>query len=280
MSAATLRDLYLPRKQPPSARDREIYELAMEERLPQVELAQRFGLSQGRIAQIVQKVEDWVHAMLRQSDASAHAADTAGREWTSGERLQLAEQMAYERVEFVYGQAVEAWKESRRDSSEVRTRQTGKGILEERITKTQTGKAGLLHQAMRAALASARLLGVDVTGREKRKSLEQATRETTNIRDKPREKPAANAVAAGGAYGEDREAKQKAGNWPAQRPAAHPARSASLSPGKREDLEMQTANNGEDCRTKPSGSHTHDELMEQLQAILAGSVDDVLKSAA
>jgi hypothetical protein len=41
--------------------------------------------------------------------------------------------------------------------------------VEERITRTQCGKVVFLSQAMRAAQASARLLGVDTTGREQRK---------------------------------------------------------------------------------------------------------------
>lgn len=268
MSAATLQQLYLPRKKPPTARDREIYELAVEERVSQADLAERFGLSQGRIAQIVQKVEDWVHTMLGQASPPVAEATEEDPEWTPGQRLRVAEQIAYERVEYVYGQAMEAWRESRQDSSEVRTRLKGISTIEERITKSQTGKPALLNQAMRAALASARLLGVDVTGREKRKSIEQASRATTNNRGETRAESTAESTAIAATCAEK-----------------EPALSGT---SVRETLVAQTSpaalrattNTREDSRVKSRGEETHDEMMDRLQATLAAGVEELLTSAA
>lgn len=80
MSATMLQKLYLPRKQAPSARDREIYELAMEDGVSQGELAERFGLSQGRIAQVVQRVADWVHSIVGEAGSLPSALCDVDRE--------------------------------------------------------------------------------------------------------------------------------------------------------------------------------------------------------
>ena len=123
MSAEMLQDLNLPRKQPPSGRDREIYEFVMHIGASQETAAKRWGISQARVSQIVQRVEDWMHTVLGEAEGELPPnAMSDDPPLSPAERLQLAEQIAYERMEFVYGESLRAWRKSQEDSCQRRER--------------------------------------------------------------------------------------------------------------------------------------------------------------
>lgn len=177
---SSIPDLYLPRKQPPSKRDREIYRAVVCEVRRQQEVAQEFGVSQPRVAQIVKQVASWVEQAAPRPLPAAEGADAASAQATDEpaprtpeEQLRLAEYVVGERLEFVYGQSIHAWRKSQADLEARRTRLVGEERLVELTTKTQSGKVGFLNQAMRAALALGRLQGVDVMGKEARKRAEE-----------------------------------------------------------------------------------------------------------
>lgn len=180
-------NLSLPRKQPPSDRDRDIYIAVRLDKRPQEEVARQFGISQPRVHQIVREVRAWIDETLAGTgfeETPALEADAATDESSSHslmdmdrrERLALAERLVYERLEHVYAQSLEAWRKSLQDAEVRKSRHNGDKALVEHITKSQSGKAAFLNQAMRAALAIARLMGVDTTGHEARKQA-QAERE-------------------------------------------------------------------------------------------------------
>jgi hypothetical protein len=247
MSAELLQELSLPRKQPPSGRDREIYEFVMHIGASQETAAKRWGISQARVSQIVQRVEDWMHTVLGQTVGELPPGVMSDDPPLSpAERLQLAEQIAYERMEFVYGESLRAWRKSQEDSCQKRERHV-KGVpVQERITRTECGKAVFLNQAMRAAQASARLLGVDTSGREQRKRAAQEVAQRN----------AAVVVAT--------PSPNVSGDLKSE-PSTNDVAQTTYNPG-----------NLRDSRVTPSEA----EALASLQAELLGSLPELLESAA
>lgn len=204
-TACDLPDLSLPRKSLPSERDRDIYLAVRIDKKPQNQVAHEFGISQPRVNQIVREVRAWIDETLagtgfeetastEESACDAEPAAAATVELDRRERLAIAECRVYERLEYVYGQALAAWRKSLQDAEVCKSRLGG---AEERIVKTQSGKVALLNQAMRAALAIARLQGVDTSGREARKEAqaEGAARTMAGSAAQPPLTPATQAAA-------------------------------------------------------------------------------------
>lgn len=145
---------------PPIPRDREIFEEAVVQRRSQREIAQERGISQPRVTKIVAEVGAWLCRVL--------PASLAGEEPRG--KMALATWLAKSRLEFLLGKAMQKFEESCRDKVTHKTRKGQELPWEETITTTQTGKVGLINSALRAALASARLSGVDVSGQSVRKA--------------------------------------------------------------------------------------------------------------
>lgn len=206
----SLPELYLPRKLPPTPRDRGIYTAVVVDGHRQADVAMEARLTQGRVAQIVKRVAEWVAettgpgtAQVAKSrppqneppgsDAaigpSAESEEPADGEYsqatdpgfTPDEALRLAEYVSKERLEYVYATAMGCFRRSQEDSYQKKVKQVGAKVTQETIIKKSCGQVGYLSQAMRAALAVARLQGVDLTGKHAREAAEVYDRQADEM---------------------------------------------------------------------------------------------------
>ena len=126
------------RRLPPKGRDFEACRLMTVEGLSTREAAERMGLSQTRVIQLRDRVLDWMAAELPRME-------TAPPE----QRLAVAEYLAAERLEFLYGASLAAWRQSQgRESVERKSGLTGDVST---IVRTSQGNIRYLQQAMRVA---------------------------------------------------------------------------------------------------------------------------------
>jgi hypothetical protein len=86
---------------PPSERDLEVYRVVVIEGQSTRAAAQQFGLSQTRIVQIRDRAAEWIATELPPTPKNSPA-----------QRLRLAQHTAMERLDFLYSQALESWRQS------------------------------------------------------------------------------------------------------------------------------------------------------------------------
>jgi hypothetical protein len=91
-------------KSPPSQRDFEVYRFIKIEHHSTRQAASQFNISQSRVRQVLAGIVDYL--------VDSVPVDEEGK---SLERLQVAEQLAREQLEFLYGQAIEWWQQSVHD---------------------------------------------------------------------------------------------------------------------------------------------------------------------
>ena len=126
------------RRLPPKGRDFEACRLMTVEGLSTREAAERMGLSQTRVIQLRDRVLDWMAAELPR-------LETASPE----QRLAVAEYLAAERLEFLYGASLCAWRQSQ--GKETVERKSGVTGDVSTIVRPSQGNVRYLQQAMRVA---------------------------------------------------------------------------------------------------------------------------------
>jgi hypothetical protein len=147
--------------QPPSARDRLIFEAVVVKGRGQCEVAAEQRISQPRVSQIVAEVGAWLDRALprvRQNES------------TSGE-MAVGMYVVEAQIDFLLQQTMRNLRESKKDK--VTEKAGTRGVVNWTETKTegrQIAKVGLINMALRLSLAKAKLAGVDVTGRTQREA--------------------------------------------------------------------------------------------------------------
>ena len=91
----------------PAERDLEVYRLVMVEGRTTRAAAECVGLSQTRVCQLVERVVQWLGAVL----------PPAAEGLPDEQRLLLAQQISVSRLDHLYAEAMAAWRESRADAS-------------------------------------------------------------------------------------------------------------------------------------------------------------------
>ena len=147
--------------QPPSVRDRLIFEQVVVKGRGQCEVAAEHGISQPRVSQIVAQVGEWLSRALPQ-----------GRQHESpaGE-LAVAAYVVEAQIDFLLQRTMHDIQESRKEK--VTEKAGTRGAVQWTEVKTEKRpivKVGLLNAALRLAQAKAKLAGVDVTGRAQREA--------------------------------------------------------------------------------------------------------------
>ena len=147
--------------QPPSARDRLIFEAVVVRGRGQCEVAAEQGISQPRVSQIVAEVGEWLNRALPQ-----------GRQCESpaGE-MAVAAYVVEAQIDFLFQRTMHDIRESRKEK--VTEKAGTRGTVQWTEVKTEKRpivKVGLLNAALRLSQAKAKLAGVDVTGRTQREA--------------------------------------------------------------------------------------------------------------
>jgi hypothetical protein len=130
----------------PTERDWYLYEAVQIEGLSSRQAAQRFGISQTRVQQVRRKMTEWLAVI---------AGPEAGLSPT--ERLRAAIDLAERRCNFLYSEAVEAWRASQ--EPQVSTR-IGPGGHELKTTTLKSGDSRYLWMAMRMNTQMLHILGL------------------------------------------------------------------------------------------------------------------------
>ncbi|MFN0018529.1 MAG: hypothetical protein ACKVP0_09735 [Pirellulaceae bacterium] len=142
--------------QPPSARDRLIFEAVVVKGRGQAEVAAEQGISQPRVSQIVAEVREWLSRALPRSRQHERPA---------GE-VAIAAYVAEAQINFLLQQTLHEIEESRKDKVTTKAGMRKNEIWKEVTTAgRQIVPVGLLNVALRLTQARAKLAGVDVTGR-------------------------------------------------------------------------------------------------------------------
>jgi hypothetical protein len=147
--------------QPPSARDRLIFEAVVVKGRGQGEVAAEHGVSQPRVSQIVAEVGAWLDRALPQ----------ARQNKSTSEEMAVGMYVFEAQIDFLLQQTLHDLAESRKDK--VTEKAGTRGVVNWTETKTegrQIAKVGLINAALRLAQAKAKLAGVDVTGRTQREA--------------------------------------------------------------------------------------------------------------
>ena len=129
---------------PPSERDFEVYEYVVVGGGSTRGAARYYDLSQTRICQIVQQVAEW------QANVVPKAADQHSAE----DLTVLAKNTAGRRLQYIYDEAMHAWRESQGQSCVVHN--NNKGDID-RVMQVQFGQPRYLHLAIRATMQQAKL---------------------------------------------------------------------------------------------------------------------------
>ncbi len=133
---------------PPSGRDFEIYRRVTVQRMSTRDAAAEARISQTRVCQIVKRVGDFLAEVAPASEAEE------GRP----QRIYVAEQVAAERVDFMYGQAVEGWRDSKGTVTTVREVEApAPSPAKVRITKNSAGDCRYLLAGARLAVIGSKL---------------------------------------------------------------------------------------------------------------------------
>jgi hypothetical protein len=147
--------------QPPSARDRLIFEAVVVKGRGQCEVAAEQGISQPRVSQIVAEVGEWLSRTL---PGGRQHASPAGE-------MAVAAYVVEAQIDFLLQRTMHDIRESRKEK--VTEKAGTRGAVQWTETKTEKRpiiKVGLLNAALRLSQAKAKLAGVDVTGRTQRKA--------------------------------------------------------------------------------------------------------------
>src|SRR5687768_14185974 len=115
----------------PAERDLEVYRLVAVEGRSTHAVADLFRISQTRVCQLIERVLGWMAEVLPK------AAEGLPEE----SRLQLAQQISIARLDYLYGEAVAAWKASQQGdtwSSQQRRTPTG-GMVEVQTVRREQG---------------------------------------------------------------------------------------------------------------------------------------------
>lgn len=148
--------------QPPSARDRLIFEAVVVKGRGQGEVASEQGISQPRVSQIVAEVGEWLDRALpraRQQESSA------------GE-LAVGQYVAEAQINFLLEQTMQFIAESKQDRVTEKAGMRGEERwLETKIQIRPLVPVGLLNMALRLSQAKAKLAGVDVSGKTQREAV-------------------------------------------------------------------------------------------------------------
>lgn len=126
------------RQLPPGSRDFEAYRLMAVEGLSTREAAAAMRLSQTRVIQLRDRVVDWIAVELPRLET--HPPE---------QRLLAAEYLAVERMEFLYGTSLKAWRQSQ--GTETVERRSGVTGDTSTVVRTSHGNVRYLQQAMRIA---------------------------------------------------------------------------------------------------------------------------------
>jgi hypothetical protein len=102
----------LPQPSPPSKRDFDVYRRVKIGRESTRQVARSLQLSQTRVCQVIQEVADWMADVTPGGDE-----ETERRK----RKVSVAEQIASERVDFMYGEAIDAWRTSQGESKTTRS---------------------------------------------------------------------------------------------------------------------------------------------------------------
>jgi hypothetical protein len=145
------------RRRIPSFRNREVFEEVVVKERSKTEVGAQFGLSQPRVSQIVEQVQDWLRQVI----------GLEGENWPAEQRLRYARNVTQMRLEAKLGEVTAAWDLSKQDKVVRRDSFSATGELRgwTLTTSNQCGKSGHIGQALNLVLALARLAGVDVTGK-------------------------------------------------------------------------------------------------------------------
>lgn len=135
----------------PSARDRALFLQFVERNIDQTTLAARFGLSQGRVSQIVGRIRQWLLAATRPEHRSFSEADQL-RQVVADVRMKM---------NFMLADAWHGWKNSVGDQTTVKTRRLASGDVTETITKRSFGNTTYLAHYRDITIALAKLDGVE-----------------------------------------------------------------------------------------------------------------------
>lgn len=136
--------------QPPSVRDREIYERVMVHQQTQQAVAGEYSLTQARVSQIVAEVSDWL----------ANATGKEAGDLSPAQALRLGSRVVRMRLEHLLGVFMQSWRSSQGEIASQRERDGENGSFTEKITRTSFGDCKYLTQYLRVALCVARLDGV------------------------------------------------------------------------------------------------------------------------
>ncbi len=133
---------------PPSWRDFEAYRLVKVQQKSTRAAAKELGVSQTRVRQVIERVAAFLIETAPGSD------DAERRE----RGLQVAEQVAAERVDFLYGQAVQCFKRSKGVHETIRVIEVeGKPTVTIGITREDYGDVRILMSAAKLALFGTKL---------------------------------------------------------------------------------------------------------------------------
>src|SRR5262245_22686650 len=130
-------------KLPPSGRNFEVYEAVIVGGKSTHEAAQRFGLSQTRVCQIVKRIQAWQTQVLASDE---HLTDE--------EQLRLAKSIAAHRLNHLYCEVMSAW---RRSQGELKQTRSSRYRDEVTTTKSSYGDPKYLLAASRLIKAAAEL---------------------------------------------------------------------------------------------------------------------------
>ena len=124
---------------PPSGRDFEVFEHVVVGGGTTRSAAHEFKISQTRVCQVLERVRVWL------DDVTPSAAD----EQVSQKRLQLAEGLAADRLDHLYGQAIEGWRSSDGEVERIRINALGEKVTTRTVSH---GDPRYLSIAARVAL--------------------------------------------------------------------------------------------------------------------------------
>jgi hypothetical protein len=132
---------------PPSWRDFEAYRLVKVEQQSTRQAAKTLGISQTRICQVIERVAAYLVQM----------APATREEERREQRLHVAEQMAAERINFLYSQSVDGWRESQRPTKTIREANLFAGKTSVTTIRSSCGDPRYLMLACRLAEHAAML---------------------------------------------------------------------------------------------------------------------------
>lgn len=148
----------IKRLTPPSPRDREIFHAVVGEGLAQQAVAEKHGITQARVSQIVASVREWL----------CNASDEEAGEVAPDKRVRYGERVVRMRLEALLTTSMQCFRESKGMVPSRKTRDNGLDMVREEVLKTSFGEVRYLTHYRQVAFAIARLDGVNLTPRVER----------------------------------------------------------------------------------------------------------------